>query len=135
MAPRTFTNEDANAALLQVRPLAERMVEDAAALRAAQARQAELARHIAGNGGDITPRDLAEVGEAVERAAVALSEHVEGLTALGCQVKDVDTGLVDFPAVHRGQPVLLCWRLGEDEVAHWHGLTEGFAGRKPLPFD
>ena len=50
-------------------------------------------------------------------------------------VKDLDTGLVDFPALHEGEEVLLCWQLGEDEVAHWHGVDEGFAGRKPLPLD
>jgi hypothetical protein len=51
------------------------------------------------------------------------------------QVKDLDEGLIDFPAKHPGgDTVLLCWRLGETDVAYWHGLEEGFAGRKPLPF-
>jgi hypothetical protein len=50
-------------------------------------------------------------------------------------VKDLDRGLVDFPALHRGEEVLLCWQVGEGEVAYWHGLEEGFAGRKPLPLD
>jgi hypothetical protein len=50
-------------------------------------------------------------------------------------VKDLDTGLVDFPALHKGEEVLLCWQFGEDEVTHWHGVDEGFAGRKPLPLD
>jgi hypothetical protein len=51
------------------------------------------------------------------------------------QVKDLDRGLVDFPALHDGEEVLLCWQVGEDEVAYWHGVDEGFAGRKPLPLD
>ena len=52
------------------------------------------------------------------------------------QVKDLDRGLVDFPARHpeRGEDVLLCWELGEPEVACWHDLEVGFAGGKPLPF-
>jgi hypothetical protein len=52
------------------------------------------------------------------------------------QVKDLDRGLVDFPARHpeSGEDVLLCWELGEPEVAYWHDLESGFAGRKPLPF-
>ena len=50
----------------------------------------------------------------------------------GAIVKDLDDGLVDFPALRGGEEVLLCWRLGEDEVAYWHGLEEGFAGRKRL---
>ena len=50
-------------------------------------------------------------------------------------VKDLDRGLVDFPALREGEEVLLCWQVGEDEVAFWHGLDEGFAGRKALPFE
>jgi hypothetical protein len=51
-------------------------------------------------------------------------------------VKDIDRGLVDFPALHpeSGETVLLCFELGEPAVDHWHDLEEGFAGRKPLPF-
>jgi hypothetical protein len=61
---------------------------------------------------------------------------VEELDALGLQVKDLDRGLIDFPAQHpaSGETVLLCWELGEDSVAYWHGLEDGYAGRKPLPF-
>ena len=51
---------------------------------------------------------------------------------LGLLVKDLDAGLVDFPSVRDGEEVLLCWRLGEDEVAFWHGYDDGFAGRRPL---
>ena len=47
-------------------------------------------------------------------------------------MKDIDEGLVDFPALRDGEEILLCWRLGEDEITHWHGLEEGFAGRKRL---
>jgi len=50
----------------------------------------------------------------------------------GVQVKDIDTGLCDFPALMHGQDVLLCWRLGEQQVAHWHGLYEGYLGRKEI---
>jgi hypothetical protein len=50
-------------------------------------------------------------------------------------VKDIDEGLVDFPALRHGETVLLCWMLGEDHVAHWHTIEDGFAGRRPLPLD
>ena len=58
------------------------------------------------------------------------------IDALGLTLRDIEHGLVDFPARHpeSGDLVLLCWHLGEDRVAFWHGLEEGFAGRKPLPF-
>ena len=64
-----------------------------------------------------------------------LNEALGSISELGGNVKDLDTGLVDFPARHNGEDVLLCWQLGEDEIAFWHGADEGFAGRKPLPLD
>jgi hypothetical protein len=132
MAGRYFTAEEANAALEQVRPLAERMVEHAALLAQARERQEELATHIAGNGGDIAPADLAEAEDAVEREANALADAIDRIQAAGAQVKDIATGLLDFPA---REDVLLCWHLGEDEIAYWHSPEDGFAGRKPLPFE
>ena len=110
------------------------MRERQALVRAGR-RRAELAARIAGNGGGIAPREVADASSELERAAAAVTSCVERIHDLGALVKDLDTGLVDFPARHRGRDVLLCWRLGEDEVAHWHGLEEGFAGRRPLPLD
>ena len=135
MAERTFTPEEANEALEVVRPLAERMVEARGALLVAQRQQAELITRIASNGGGLTPSDVSDAAAEVERASRDLMAAVDELQGLGVLVKDLDRGLVDFPCVHRGRELLLCWQLGEDEVAYWHGLEEGFAGRKPLPLD
>ena len=135
MAERTFTPEEANEALEVVRPLAERMVEARGALLVAQRQQAELITRIASNGGGLTPSEMSDAAAEVERASRDLMAAVDELQGLGVLVKDLDRGLVDFPCVHRGRELLLCWQLGEDEVAYWHGLEEGFAGRKPLPLD
>jgi hypothetical protein len=65
----------------------------------------------------------------------ALQETKDTLTeidAIGVQVKDLDKGLLDFPCLLDGQTVLLCWKLGEKEIAYWHSAEEGFAGRKPI---
>jgi hypothetical protein len=132
MAARYFTPDEANAALAQVRPLAEAMVEHAVALGAARAHQEELNGHITGNGGDIAPSDLAEAQDAIEREANALSDAIEQLQALGVQIKDIERGLVDFPA---SDDVLLCWHVGEGDIGFWHGPEDGFAGRKPLPYE
>jgi hypothetical protein len=132
---RTFTPEEANAALAEVRPLVERMVVAREVLLDAQRRQAQLVARVASNGGGLTPPDVAAVAAEVQQASTELVAVVEELHGLGVQVKDLDRGLVDFPCVHRGRVVLLCWELGEDEVAYWHGADEGFAGRKPLPLD
>ena len=132
---RVFTADEANAALAEVRPLAERMVERHDALVQAQSRQAALVTRIAGNGGDLSPGEVRDAAEDVAREADAIAECVRALNELGVQVKDFREGLVDFPAKRRGEDVLLCWKVGEPEVGYWHGLEEGFAGRKPLPLD
>jgi hypothetical protein len=132
---RTFTPEEANAALGEVRPLVERMVVAREALLDAQRRQAELVGRVASNGGGLTPPDVSAVAAEVQQASAELVAVLEELEGLGVQVKDLDRGLVDFPCLHHGSVVLLCWELGEDEVAYWHGADEGFAGRKPLPLD
>ncbi|HET8540176.1 MAG TPA: DUF2203 domain-containing protein [Anaeromyxobacter sp.] len=64
--------------------------------------------------------------------AAEITEAVERVNALGCLVKDVDAGLVDFYALQDGDPVFLCWQFGEPAISTWHGLEEGFAGRKPI---
>ena len=135
MGSRTFTPEEANDALAEVRPLAERMVAARQELAEAQRAQAELVAVIAGNGGGVDPGELARASKEVERLAGEIVAAVQQIQDLGAVVKDVDSGLVDFPAVHRGRDVLLCWRLGEDEVGHWHDLESGFAGRQELPFE
>jgi hypothetical protein len=133
---RLFTQEEANAFLPEVRPLVERMVEDRRALVAIGDELEEVQALIGGNGGSLDPGRVGELQEAVAHSAAGLASLVDEIHGLGVQVKDVDRGLVDFPARHpdTGETVLLCWELGEPEVAHWHDLEEGFAGRKPLPF-
>jgi hypothetical protein len=135
MARRYFTPSEANELLAEVRPLAESLVEHRQGMRLAAERRARLTARIAGNGGDLDPQEPGELDEQFQRESHAVTQAAERLERLGVLVKDLDTGLVDFPALHEGEEVLLCWQLGEDEVAHWHGVDEGFAGRKPLPLD
>jgi hypothetical protein len=111
------------------------MVERRRLLARAQRRQQELVIRIAGNGGDLSPGEVRDAAAVVEREVAAIAESVAALNAAGVHVKDVEEGLVDFPARHRDRDVLLCWKVGEPEVAFWHGADEGFAGRKPLPFE
>jgi len=133
---RLFTQEEANAALPDVRPLVERLVEDRRTLVALGNDLEAVQALIGGNGGSLDPSRVGELQEAVAHAAAALAALVDEIQGLGAQVKDLDSGLVDFPARHpeSGDTVLLCWQLGEPEVGHWHDLEAGFAGRKPLPF-
>ena len=136
MTPRYFTPDEANALLPDVREAAETLVGHRRALVEANAKRAHLASQIAGNGGDFDPQEPRELEEVLQREAEAVGHAIERLEGLGVLVKDADRGLVDFPALREnGEEVLLCWHVGEDEIAFWHGLEEGFAGRKPLPLD
>jgi hypothetical protein len=127
-----FSPEEANAALEQVRPLAERIVELRSELTAKQKRQAALAAAAGGNGHGNAAREYAELTARLEAGAAELVECVGEIQGLGAQVKDLDLGLVDFPSLRDGREVLLCWRLGESEIHFWHGMDEGFSGRRPL---
>ena len=136
MTPRYFTPDEANALLPEVREAAETLVGHRRALVEANAKRAHLASQIAGNGGDFDPQEPRELEEVLQREAEAVGHAIERLEGLGVLVKDADRGLVDFPALREnGEEVLLCWQVGEDEIAFWHGLEEGFGGRKPLPLD
>ncbi len=132
MTERIFTLEEANAAVAELRPVVERMVEHGRKLAAAQRRQAQLVTHIAGNGGDLQPSDLRELAEEIQAEADAIAACAELINAAGAQIKSLEEGLLDFPTRRGDDVVLLCWKLGENEIEYWHGLDEGFAGRKPL---
>jgi hypothetical protein len=71
-------------------------------------------------------------GLATSKTMERLEREIQKLEELGCVLKDMSTGLVDFPAVRLGTRVWLCWKAGEESVMFWHGLNEGFAGRKPV---
>jgi hypothetical protein len=132
---RHFTPEEANAALAEVRPLVERLVAERRAHAAALARQEDLERRIKGNGGGIPPAELAAASADVDAIARRLARLVDEIGEHGAQVKDLDEGLIDFPALRGAETVLLCWRLGEEEIRFWHRVEDGFAGRRPLPLD
>ena len=132
MEQQYFTAEEANEALLEVRPLTEELVGHRRALVELQERQSAVTARIAGNGGNVEPHELEEVQAQLDEEVAGIARCVARIHEVGALVKDLDEGLVDFPATRGGRDVLLCWRLGEDEVGFWHGLDEGFSGRKPL---
>jgi hypothetical protein len=132
---RYFTPEEANATLAEIRPLVERLVAARRASLRLEERLGEVRTRVLGNGGGMDPTRVEDLQEKAVEAAKRVVELIEELDRLGIEVKDPDTGLVDFPAKHPdGSDVLLCWQLGEDQVAFWHTVEGGFRGRKPLPF-
>jgi hypothetical protein len=85
------------------------------------------------NGGTAVDTTVVEVWKNQNQSSGgALKGAIEKLEEMGVLVKDLDTGLVDFPTLFRGEEVYLCWRMDEDDIDHWHGVNEGFAGRKPI---
>ncbi len=132
MAGRSFTVDEANEALASIRPVAEEMVQRRRSFAHAEARRAELAARVAGNGARLDPKELVALDALARREGEALARCVARIEEAGAVVKDLDTGLLDFPAMREGEQILLCWRVGEDEIGWWHGTDEGFAGRKPL---
>ena len=133
---RHFSVEEAREALPEVKRRAERMVKTRAELLAAQPFRERLEKHGRTNGSAPAHDDSDGDPERPAGLRRQLMSEIEALEQLGVLVKDVDPGLVDFPCLHpdTSETVLLCWQVGEDTLAFWHGFHEGFAGRKPLPF-
>ena len=130
---RTYDVEEANHALPEVRKLVERIVEISAALPDIED-QARVARYRAQRpDASMAEREEMEAGEvAMARAQGDLADAAIALQDMGVQLKDGRTGLVDFMSFRDGEVMELCWQLGEERVAHWHRIGEGFRGRKPL---
>jgi hypothetical protein len=120
-----FSVEQANALLPRVRLIIESVL--AARQRIIEARPEVLPvfEKAIGNGGSKKAGELIEEFKTIERGIKAIQD-------LGIVVKDINTGLIDFPALRGGREVFLCWRYDEPEVAFWHDLQAGFAGRQPL---
>lgn len=133
MSDRTFTLDEAQSLLPVLESLLRTAMNAKNLIEKDDAEQQALHHRIFLNGGmflDIVPlaRRRAERAKAEQRAKDAVAE----IDSIGVQVKDLDIGLLDFPCVVEGQIVLLCWKLGEKSITHWHGTQEGFAGRKPI---
>jgi hypothetical protein len=130
---RRFTLEEAQQLLdSELRALAERMVEERARSRDLESRWRKLVIAIGSNGGNMERPEVRDLQAAVQASHAELEEIVGKFTAEGVQVKDMDRGLIDFPAWVGDQDALLCWHVGEERIAFWHSPEDGFAGRKPL---
>jgi hypothetical protein len=130
---RRFTLAEAQELLDSgLRALAERMVEARARSRDLESRWRRLVIAIGSNGGNMERPEVRDLREEVEASHSELNEIVARFTGEGVQVKDMDRGLIDFPAEVDGQDALLCWHVGEPRIGYWHSPDDGFAGRRPL---
>jgi hypothetical protein len=130
---RTFTVAEAETLLPVLESLLRSAIAAKTLIEEVDAEQQALAHRIFLNGGtavDIVKvaRRKAERDKALQKAKDAVAE----IDATGVQVKDLDIGLLDFPCLVGEEVILLCWKLGEKGITHWHGMEEGFKGRKPI---
>jgi hypothetical protein len=121
---RHFTQEEANGLLPQLTTLLTRLREAKDELTDAEAHEV-LSEAAPSNGGG-------DEGRQVGVAFLEVRRMLETVEHAGIVLRDIDRGLVDFPALVEGREIYLCWELGEDEVAHWHELEGGYGGREPL---
>jgi hypothetical protein len=121
---RHFTVEEANAAIDWIAKRIDEIREARDRLSEPEA-HAVLAEAAPANGGGEPARAVGEAFRDVRRLLIELQ-------AVGIVLRDLDRGLIDFPAVIDGREVYLCWEVGEDEVSHWHDVDAGFGGRRPL---
>jgi hypothetical protein len=131
-----FTIVEANRLVPAVRTLVERLVELQRANAEVDQDLTNISQKVMFTGGTDLPRErLFELKQDREQLQDDIQETLDKLRQLGCVVKDVEEGLVDFPTLYRGEPVYLCWRLGEDSIRFWHTVAEGIAGRKQIDDD
>ena len=133
MADRSFTLAEAQSLLPVLESLLCTAIDGKKLIESVDGEFQEVAHRVFLNGGTFLnivhlARRKAEREKAVQRVKDAIAE----IDSTGVQVKDLDIGLLDFPCEVEGRTVLLCWKLGEKAITHWHGVAEGFAGRKRI---
>ncbi|MFN0137156.1 MAG: DUF2203 domain-containing protein [Phycisphaerae bacterium] len=120
---KLFTPESANGALVLVRRIVTDISREYRGLMELRRQRESLSF------GPTKPEQLTALRELAEKAVEKLTAYQEELAEVGCSLKDYAAGLVDFPAMHEGRVVYLCWKLGEERIAHWHEVDSGYRGR------
>jgi hypothetical protein len=133
MADRSFTLEEAQSLLPVLESLLRTAIDGKKLIETVDTELQDLAHRVFLSGGLLVniiqvARRKAEREKTIQRVKDMLAE----IDATGVQIKDLDIGLLDFPCQVEGRTVLLCWKLGEKGITHWHDTSEGFAGRKPI---
>ncbi len=130
---RTFTLREAQSMLPILESLLRRSIESKGLIEEIDQEFADLGQRIFLNGGTLVDMRACAARKAErERAIQSAKDTLSEINAIGVQVKDLDIGLLDFPCLMDGEIVLLCWKMGEPTISHWHGTEEGYSGRKPL---
>ena len=130
---KTFTLDEAQSLLPLVESLLKRAIEGKRVAEEVEDGLEELVRKIYLSGGmRVDAVALASQKADLEKNVLLARESLAEIDAIGVQVKDLETGLLDFPCRVDDQVVLLCWRMGEPAIEHWHTADSGFQGRQPV---
>jgi hypothetical protein len=133
MSDRTFTLEEAKSLLPVLESLLRRAIAGKSTVEIFEGEMQSLTQRIFLNGGTwVDVVSLARRKAERIRAEQTAKDSLAEIDAIGVQVKDIDIGLLDFPCQVQGEVILLCWKMGEKDITHWHGTDEGFASRKPI---
>jgi hypothetical protein len=128
---RYFTRQEAESLLPQLEPLLLELQQRYPKLLLLRQELGQLRQRMQGNGHGLQGR-LQQLTADATAAAEEVNELVQRILHFGCQLKDPQMGLIDFPALREGREILLCWRLGEQGIHWWHETDAGFQGRQPL---
>lgn len=130
---KTFTLDEAQSLLPVLESLLKRAMEGRRSAQSIEAELHGLTQQIYLSGGmRVNSADVAKKRAAVEEHLRQVRESIAEIDAIGVQVKDLDSGLLDFPCRVEDEVVLLCWRMGEPAIQHWHTVESGFQGRQPV---
>jgi hypothetical protein len=129
--PHYFTREEAEAFLPQISIVLRKIQDVRKSMRAVEEELEELRVKSIGNGHDLQGR-ISRLQTDMTRYIELLGTLIEEVQAFGCELKDLDAGLIDFLGMRDGREIYLCWLLGEERINYWHYLHTGFAGRQPL---
>jgi hypothetical protein len=134
--PRRFTHAEAQRLIPRVDRLLREAIEFKASYEEAEKEIQAFQERVMMMGGLTVDRERAiDARTRRDGAAAQLRNAIEQVQQAGCLIKDLDIGLIDFPTTYRGVEVYLCWKLGEDGIEYWHGVEEGFRGRKKIDED
>jgi hypothetical protein len=130
---KTFTLDEAQSLVPVLESLLKRAIEAKQAADAVESELSDLARRIYLSGGmRVDTAKVARQRAEIETHLKLARESIAEIDSIGVQVKDIDAGLLDFPCNLDGEVVLLCWRMGETSIEHWHTMDSGFQGRQPV---
>ena len=134
--PRYFTLAEARQCLPAVGSAIREGMDAKKVMDMAEKEHSAMVERIMYSGGMAVNHEAAVQVRAKREACSAKLKHLfQQFEEIGCVIKDLDIGLIDFPALYRGKEVYLCWRLGEPDIGFWHPIDEGFAGRRPIDGD